>query len=66
MTDQTSPVEKCLNNNSIETKDANHEKRERYVDKLSAAEQAAQIDEKLKDLKQLCKDEIQEVNIRFI
>lgn len=66
MTDKTSPEKKCLNNNSIETKDANHEKRERYVDKLSAAEQAVQIGEKLKDLKQLCKDEIQEVNICFV
>lgn len=61
MADEKDPVEKCLNNNSIETRDAN-QKRKRIVDKLSAAEQAQQIGHKLNDLKTLCKDEIRKVS----
>lgn len=65
MADEKDPEEKCLNNNSIETNDVN-QKRERIVNKISAAQQAVQIGQKLNNLKTLCKDEIRKVSACFL
>lgn len=54
-----------LNNNSIETNDAN-QKRERIVDQFSAAEQAESIGQKLINLKQLRNDGIRKVSNCFM
>lgn len=65
MADEKNAEEKCFNNNSIETNDAN-QKRERIVDQFSAAEQAEKIGQELSNLKELCKDEIRKVCNCFI
>lgn len=65
MADEMSPEEKCLNNNSVETNDAN-QSREGIADKLYAALQAEQIGLRLDDLKKLRQNEIRKVSKNYL